>query len=88
MGNGEEICGLPLEATYGVEKGRAIKAKTEDMNTMLALPEAFSNGYASWLKWNDSKFSPSLLSSLWLMELCFCWSFFGVLLFRELEGFS
>ena len=50
VGNGEEICGLPLEATYGVEKGRAIKAKTEDMNTMLALPEAFSNGYASWLK--------------------------------------
>lgn len=57
MGNGEEICGLPLEAAYGVEKGRAIKPETEDMNTMLPLPEAFSNGYASWLKWSDaSKF--------------------------------
>lgn len=34
-----------------------MKPETEDMNTMLPLPEAFSNGYASWLKWNDpSKF--------------------------------
>ena len=50
MDNCEEICGLPLKATYGVEKGRAIKSKTKGMNTMFPLPEAFSNGYVSRLK--------------------------------------